>query len=654
MKKKLGHKKLLSAFFISLFLYFISTSLVNAQLNATIIGDAIDQGNNCYTITQDVLFQVGGVWYDNPIDFDDDFTILYQNDFGFKDANGADGMAIVFKSTATPELGNAGGGMGFEGISPSLVAEFDTYQNNDASVGILADPVFDHIAILANGNPFHNNPATNLAGPVQASPTGPNIEDGSLHEIKIEWVAATTTLSVFFDCEERLSLVLDIKDDIFSGDDTVFFGFTGSTGGLSNVHEVCFNSISFVDNLQLPDVSICEGSSIVVDATIPSGVTYSWSPTVGVSDPTIAAPTLSPAVTTTYTVTIADVCGNITVEEFTLSVLPLVDPIFDDVPAICQGDPLLPLPTTSINGITGSWSPALNNDETTTYTFTPDDSCAAIVTLEIVVFPLEFPEFDLVELICEGDDLAPLPTTSNNGFTGTWSPELNNSVTTTYTFTPDPDQCVATAELTIEVVPFGELTVEVDIISEAFAQNQRVEVTVTGGTGNYLYQLDNGPWVAQNVFNNIKGCDVRVVSVQEASGCNDVATADFRILEFPKFFTPNGDAFNETWNIDCLDDQPGARVSIFDRYGKLLKVISTLGAGWDGTYLGNPMPSSDYWFKVEYFTEDGSPRTFGSHFTLKRQITSTFNFKLQYKEIAQEERSSWASKTLIFICLEIA
>ena len=157
-----------------------------------------------------------------------------------------------------------------------------------------------------------------------------------------------------------------------------------------------------------------------------------------------------------------------------------------------------------------------------------------------------------------------------------------------------------------------------NIISEAFAQNQRVEVTVTGGTGNYLYQLDNGPWVAQNVFNNIKGCDVRVVSVQEASGCNDVATADFRILEFPKFFTPNGDAFNETWNIDCLDDQPRAKVSIFDRYGKLLKVISTLGAGWDGTYLGNPMPSSDYWFMVEYFAADDSPRTFRSHFTLKR------------------------------------
>ena len=618
MEKEKGLRRGFSRLFIGLFLYFVGTSILNAQLNATIIGDAIDQGNNCYTITRDILNQAGGVWYDNPIDFDEDFFILYQNDFGFKDANGADGMAIVFKSTATPELGGVGGGLGYEGILPSLVVEFDTFQNNDATVGILDDPVFDHIAIMRNGSPFHNDPVANLAGPVQASPSGPNIEDGNLHEIKIEWVAATTTLSVFFDCEERLSLVLDIKDVIFSGDDTVFFGFTGSTGGLSNTHEVCFNSISFVDNLQLPDISVCEGESIVVDASIPSGVTYSWSPTTGVSDPSSPNPTLSPTVTTTYTVTIADICGNITVEEFTLSVLPSVVPIFDPVDPICQGDPLLPLPTTSTNGITGSWSPALNNEQTTTYTFTPDVSCAATVTLEIVVIPLEIPLFDPVDLICEGDDLAPLPTTSNNGFKGTWSPELNNTETTTYTFTPDPGGCVAEVELTIEVVPFGVLSVEVELTSEPFARNQSVEVTVSGGTGNYLYQLDNGPWVEENVFSNLSGCDVRVIRVQEASGCNDIAFKEFKILEYPKFFTPNGDGINESWNIDCLDDQPGARVSIFDRYGKLLKVIATQGAGWDGTFTGNPMPSSDYWFRVEYFAEDGTPRTFGSHFTLKR------------------------------------
>ncbi|HEY5689582.1 MAG TPA: hypothetical protein VIS27_14855, partial [Yeosuana sp.] len=60
-------------------------------MNATVTGDAINQGNNCYVITPDQLDQAGGVWYDNPIDFDSNFTIYYQNVFGNKDANGADG-----------------------------------------------------------------------------------------------------------------------------------------------------------------------------------------------------------------------------------------------------------------------------------------------------------------------------------------------------------------------------------------------------------------------------------------------------------------------------------------------------------------------------------------------------------------------------------
>jgi len=60
-----------------------------------------------------------------------------------------------------------------------------------------------------------------------------------------------------------------------------------------------------------------------------------------------------------------------------------------------------------------------------------------------------------------------------------------------------------------------------------------------------------------------------------------------------------------------------AKIYIFDRYGKLLKQISPSGAGWDGTYNGSPLPSSDYWFRVEY-KEDETNKTFTGHFTIKR------------------------------------
>ncbi|WP_236611988.1 lectin-like domain-containing protein [Psychroflexus gondwanensis] len=658
-------------------------SQADAQLNAQVTGDAIDQGNNCYTITKDQEFQVGGVWYNNPIDFDTDFTIFYQNNFGFRDFDGADGMALVFKDNPTPILGDPGGGLGYSGITPSLTIEFDTFQNTD-----FGDPVGDHISIMRNGNPDHNS-GDNLGGPVLANGTNQNIEDGIAHEVRIEWDAFTNTLSVFFDCLLRLTFTADVKNTIFSGDDTVFFGFVGSTGGNTNIHEVCFNRVSFVDNLQLDDEVICENGAVQVDASIPSGFTYSWTPTNGVSDPNSPNPVLSPAATTIYTVTISDVCGETTTEELTVTVKPFIttEPVFNPVPPICQGDSLNPLPTTSMDGITGTWSPELNNSITTTYTFMPLTSeCAPETTLVIEVIPSEIPIFTPVDPVCPGEFLADLPITSNNGITGTWTPGINNMVTTVYTFTPDlgqgcatlttleilitdpdiptfnpidpicvgetleelpttsnegitgswspalnnrvttfysfepnPGQCASdNVSLEIQVIPISQLSIDIDLSSEAFSENQVAVINVFGGTGAYEFQLNNGDWVEENTFSQLQGCEEYEIRVREISGCSNIAIENFRVLDYPKFFTPNGDSRNDSWNIECLKDQVGARISIYDRYGKLLASINPSRLGWDGTYNGAFMPTNDYWFRVEYLNKEGQPKVFTSNFTLKR------------------------------------
>ncbi|SDZ84421.1 T9SS type B sorting domain-containing protein, partial [Bizionia paragorgiae] len=85
------------------------------------------------------------------------------------------------------------------------------------------------------------------------------------------------------------------------------------------------------------------------------------------------------------------------------------------------------------------------------------------------------------------------------------------------------------------------------------------------------------------------------------------------------YFTPNDDGYHDTWNIYGIENQPDAKIFIFDRFGKLLKQLSPTGAGWDGTYNGNPMPTSDYWFTVDY-REPGTDnkKSFKAHFTLKR------------------------------------
>lgn len=91
-------------------------------------------------------------------------------------------------------------------------------------------------------------------------------------------------------------------------------------------------------------------------------------------------------------------------------------------------------------------------------------------------------------------------------------------------------------------------------------------------------------------------------------------SASATIIDYPKYFTPNGDGVHDTWNITAFSD---AVIFIFDRYGKLLKQISPNGLGWDGTYNGYLLPSTDYWFTIAYI-ENSVNKTFRAHFSLKR------------------------------------
>jgi gliding motility-associated-like protein len=84
-------------------------------------------------------------------------------------------------------------------------------------------------------------------------------------------------------------------------------------------------------------------------------------------------------------------------------------------------------------------------------------------------------------------------------------------------------------------------------------------------------------------------------------------------LPYPKFFTPNNDGFNETWTIDFIYLEPNSTIRIFDRYGKFIKELSA-NTSWDGNYLNQPLPSTDYWFLVKRL----NGAEFKGHFSLKR------------------------------------
>ncbi len=153
----------------------------------------------------------------------------------------------------------------------------------------------------------------------------------------------------------------------------------------------------------------------------------------------------------------------------------------------------------------------------------------------------------------------------------------------------------------------------IDVVS--FSENNSITVTVTGN-GNYLFVLDNGTPQTSNIFENVL-IGYHTITVIDQNGCTETIATDIVVLGFPKYFTPNGDGVNDSWNVFGFDTLKNSYVAIFDRYGKLLKVLHPEDDGWDGTYNGNLMPSNDYWFKAFIYDVD-EPFEQTGHFSLKR------------------------------------
>ncbi|MCO5725894.1 T9SS type B sorting domain-containing protein [Robiginitalea marina] len=156
-------------------------------------------------------------------------------------------------------------------------------------------------------------------------------------------------------------------------------------------------------------------------------------------------------------------------------------------------------------------------------------------------------------------------------------------------------------------------------ILDSLSDQNNVEITVLGG-GSYEYSLNGGPFQDSPVFLDVPPGQNTVV-VNDTNGCGTTNPIPFLVVGYPKFFTPNGDGIHDAWNVQGIETLTNPVVFIFDRYGKLLKQLDQTSPGWDGTFNGRPLPSSDYWFRLEYLRQDnGQPvqEVVRAHFSLKR------------------------------------
>lgn len=189
-------------------------------------------------------------------------------------------------------------------------------------------------------------------------------------------------------------------------------------------------------------------------------ITYQWEPADSVDDPTSPAATATPTETTTYTVTVTDTENDcVGTYQVTVVVEPEEEPTFDPIDPICIGDDAPTLPATSLEGITGTWSPAMvSNTETGTYTFIPDEGqCALETEIEVVVNPLPDIDAGPDQEICEGESVT---LQASGGVTYTWDngvvdgQEFIPTGAGTYTVTGvDENGCENTDEMSISIAP---------------------------------------------------------------------------------------------------------------------------------------------------------------------------------------------------------
>lgn len=218
--------------------------------------------------------------------------------------------------------------------------------------------------------------------------------------------------------------------------------------------------------------------------------------------------------------------------------------------------------------------------------------------------------------ICENDTVEIIADAGFDNYlwsTGETTSTITVDTPGNYTVTVSNDYGTIICEETKNItVVESTIAVIRNIEIEDWSQDNNSIFVEVDGSGDYEYSLDGVTYQDSNRFDNLPMGDYQIY-VRDKNGCG-IVEQDIYLLFYPRFFTPNGDGFHDFWQLFNSEQEPTNRIYIFDRYGKLLKQISAEGPGWDGTFNGIPVPSSDYWFLVER----SNGKSHRGHFTLKR------------------------------------
>lgn len=501
-------------------------------------------GNNCFNLTTAGI-QRGVVWNSNTINLNAAFDISFSTRFN---TFGADGLALVLQSIGTNAYGAGGNALGYadaipadinySAISPSIAFELDTWDNSPVGV---ADIVSDHIAIHQNGNT-----SIALAGPISARPGNLDVTDNVCRYMRVTWNPATTTIRVYYDGNLRLTSNINIINTVFGGNPNVYWGFTGSSGGIAMQIQICVDA-NFAE--AGPDRAVCENDTVQFAGS--GGTSYSWTPIGNLNNPNIPNPIFTgntPGNTQMF-VDVTNVLGCVSRDSMLVTVAPRPSSITNGPFTTCIGS-TLNVGAAAIPNYSYQWSPPtyLNNINTANPLFNAnaqgihplqliviDNSTAlgcrdtAITTVTV----LDTPSVSLSASnasICIGQSTTISANGSGGGpFTFAWSTgAVGNNISTTapgnYSVTvTGGNSCTATSSITISSLPSPIVNIGNDT---TVCAGQALNLDAGSGFSNYVW--NNG---SSAQINPVVIAGNYTVTVTDGNGC--IGIDSLLVTNFP-------------------------------------------------------------------------------------------------------------------------
>ena len=243
--------------------------------------------------------------------------------------------------------------------------------------------------------------------------------------------------------------------------------------------------------------------------------------------------------------------------------------------------------------------------------------CYDITPITLVVNTFDPPNFeDESVILCKDGDII---LTVDPGFSSYfWNTDPTNTTNSLVVYNAgdysvtvkDVKGCEKTK--TFKVILSEPATITGAVIKDFSANDNSVLLEYTGA-GNYEFSLDGQSYQDEPLFNNLNPGIYNAIA-RDKNGCGPSNVYQLIVLDYPRYFTPNGDTYHDVWAIQNSDLLPAYKIFIFDRYGKLLKQMNQNSAGWNGLFNGQQLPSDDYWFTLTF---DNGKNVKG-HFSLKR------------------------------------